>query len=106
MTNQGPRAAVLIAHDEDGERLGFVSVKVREDVNGVERAHVADLAVREGARRLGVGRALMRAAEAWARKQGLPVLGLDVWSTNERAMAFYRRLDYRAESLHLIKELD
>jgi hypothetical protein len=27
----------LIAHDEKGERLGFVSVRVREDVTGVER---------------------------------------------------------------------
>jgi len=106
VSNQGPRAAVLIALDKGGDRLGFVSLTVREDVTGVERAHVADLAVREGARRLGVGRALMRAAEAWAREQGLSVVGLDVWSTNERAMAFYRRLGYRPESLHLIKELD
>jgi len=106
VSNQGPRAAVLIAHDARGERLGFVSLKVRMDVTGVERGQVADLAVREGARRLGVGRALMLAAEAWTREQGLPVVGLDVWSTNERAMAFYRRLGYRPESLHLIKELD
>ena len=106
VSNQGPRAAVLIAQEQGGERLGFVSVKVREDVTGAERAHVADLAVGEDARRLGVGRALMRAAEAWAREQGLPVVGLDVWSTNERAMAFYRRLGYRPESLHLIKALD
>ena len=106
VSNQGPRAAVLIAHDAGGERLGFVSVKVREDVTGAERAHVADLAVTEGARRLGVGRALMLAAEAWARERGLPVVGLDVWSTNERAMAFYRCLGYQPESLHLIKELD
>ena len=104
--SQGPRAAVLVAHDETGERLGFVSVKVREDPTGVERALVADLAVSERARRVGVGRALMLAAEAWAREQRLPVVGLDVWATNERAMAFYGRLGYRSESLHLIKELD
>jgi ribosomal protein S18 acetylase RimI-like enzyme len=106
VNNQGSRAAVLIAQDEKGERLGFVSVKVRDDPTGVERAHVADLAVTEGARRLGVGGTLMLAAEAWAREQRLPVVGLDVWSSNERAMAFYQRLGYRPESLHLIKELD
>jgi ribosomal protein S18 acetylase RimI-like enzyme len=101
VNNQGSRAAVLIAQDEKGERLGFVSVKVREDPT-----HVADLAVTEGARSLGVGGTLMLAAEAWAREQRLPVVGLDVWSSNERAMAFYHRLGYRPESLHLIKELD
>jgi ribosomal protein S18 acetylase RimI-like enzyme len=48
----------------------------------------------------------MRAVEGWAREQRLPVIGLDVWSTNEQAIAFYRRLGYRPESSHLIKELD
>lgn len=48
----------------------------------------------------------MQAGEAWARERGLPSLSLDVWATNERALAFYRRLGYCAESLCLIKALD
>jgi ribosomal protein S18 acetylase RimI-like enzyme len=48
----------------------------------------------------------MRAGEAWARERGLRELSLDVWSTNERALAFYRRLGYGAESLCLIKRLE
>jgi len=103
VSNQTPRAIVLIAQEKSGDRLGFIPLTVREDVTGSERAHVADLAVRDDARGLGVGRALMAAGEAWAREQRLPVVGLDVWSTNERAMEFYRRLGYRPESLHLIK---
>jgi ribosomal protein S18 acetylase RimI-like enzyme len=67
---------------------------------------VADLAVTENARRLGVGTALMRAGEIWARKRGLPVLSLDVWSTNTRALEFYSRMGYRPESVSLIKALD
>lgn len=106
VSNQDARATVLIAQDRQGERLGFVSVKIRENVTGAERAHVADLAVREDARGSGVGRALMQAVEAWARARGLATVGLDAWSTNARAMAFYHRLGYRPESLHLIKELD
>src|SRR5262249_2753848 len=43
--------------------------------------------------------------EAWACEQGLPALSLDVWSTNERALAFYRHLGYRPESLSLVKTL-
>ncbi len=106
VSNQNPRAAVLIAQDMRANRLGFVSLKMHEEVTGAARAHVADLAVKEDARRSGVGRTLMQAAEAWARGQRSPVVGLDVWSTNERAMAFYHRLGFRPESLHLIKELD
>lgn len=55
---------------------------------------------------MGVGTGLMKAGEAWARDRGLPALSLDVWSTNERAPAFYRRLGYRAESLCLIKSVN
>ncbi len=103
---QDPRSAVLIAESADGTRLGFISLTVREDVTGVERGHVADLSVIEEARRIGVGSALMKAGEAWARERGLPVLSLDVWATNERARAFYEKLGYSAESLCLFKALD
>jgi len=102
---QDGRSAVLIAERTDGTPLGFISLKVGEGVAGGERGHVADLAVTETARRMGVGSALMNAAEQWARGRGLAVLSLDVWSTNQRALAFYERLGYRAESLCLIKAL-
>jgi ribosomal protein S18 acetylase RimI-like enzyme len=101
-----PRAQVLIAEDADGARLGFISLKIGQDVVGSQRAHVADLAVAESARRMGVGRALMTAAEEWARREGLTMLSLDVWSTNERALSFYRSIGYVPESLCLIKRLD
>lgn len=106
VASEDPDATVLIAQSSDGDRLGFISLKVREDVTGVERGHVADLAVAEEARRMGVGRSLMDAGEAWARERGFRVLSLDVWSTNERALAFYQRLGYRAESFCLIKALN
>ena len=103
---QDPQSTVLVAEGGDGAPLGFISLKVGKDAVGVARGHVADLAVTADARRIGVGTALMRAGEAWARDQGLPALSLDVWSTNERALTFYRRLGYSAESLCLIKRLD
>jgi ribosomal protein S18 acetylase RimI-like enzyme len=103
---QHPQSTVLIARRPDGARLGFVSLRVREDVGGIGRGHVADLAVIEGARRSGVGSALMNAAEAWARERGFPALSLDLWATNERARSFYETLGYAAESLGLFKRLD
>lgn len=103
---QDPQSTVLVAEGANGALLGFISLKVRDDVVGVARGHVADLAVAPDARRTGVGTALMGAAEGWARDRGLPAISLDVWSTNERALTFYRRLGYGAESLCLIKRLD
>jgi ribosomal protein S18 acetylase RimI-like enzyme len=79
---------------------------VVENIEGGERGHVADLAVTESARRLGVGTALMKAGEAWARDRGFDLLSLDVWSTNHAALAFYRRLGYPVDALRLIKRLD
>ena len=104
--SQGPQSTVLVAEGVDGTRLGFISLSVGKDVIGADRGHVADLAVTADARRMGVGSALMNAGEAWARDRGLPTLSLDVWSTNDRALAFYRRLGYCAESLCLVKRLN
>lgn len=103
---QGPQSNVFVAEAADGTPLGFISLRVGKDVIGADRGHVADLAVIADARRMGVGTALMKAGEAWARDRGLPALSLDVWSTNERALAFYRRLGYSAESLSLVKQVD
>jgi ribosomal protein S18 acetylase RimI-like enzyme len=105
LRTQNPRASVLIAEASDGTRLGFISLKVLANLEGGERGHVADLAVTASARRMGVGQALMNAGEAWARHQGFDLLSLDVWSTNDAALAFYRRLGYSAESLCLYKRL-
>jgi ribosomal protein S18 acetylase RimI-like enzyme len=104
--SQNPRATVLIAEASDGTPLGFISLKVVANLEGGERGHVADLAVTANARRMGVGKALMEAGEAWAREHAFGLLSLDVWSTNDAALAFYRRLGYSAESLCLFKRLD
>lgn len=96
---------MLVAEGADGAPLGFISLRVAKDVVGAARGHVADVAVTADARRMGVGTALMNAGEAWARDRGLPALSLNVWSTNERALAFYRRLGYSTESLCLVKRV-
>ncbi|MGH2916641.1 MAG: GNAT family N-acetyltransferase [Solirubrobacteraceae bacterium] len=103
---QDRRVAVLVAQARDETPLGFISLRVVENIEGGDRGHVADLAVSEAARRMGVGTALMEAAEMWARDRGFDLLSLDVWSTNDGALAFYRRLGYSVDSLSLIKRLD
>ena len=106
VARQDEQAPVLIAEGAGGLRLGFISLKTVEHIGGIRRCHVADLAVIEEARRMGIGRELMKAAEAWARGQGISLISLDVWATNEPAQAFYTELGYRPEALNLIKALD
>ena len=57
------------------------------------------LAVAPRARRTGVGRALMRAAEDYARSLRLGSVTLNTWVFNTAAHDFYERLGY--ERLHM-----
>ena len=52
------------------------------------------LAVDPAARGRGVARALMRAAESWAREHGFTRVSLNVWAQNERARGLYEHLGW------------
>lgn len=88
-------AAVFVAEAADGI-VGRLSI-TRDPHPASE--HVADLGlmVRRGNRREGVGRALMLAAEQWARSVGVRKLELHVFPHNEPALGLYRRLGYQQE---------
>ncbi|MGH3060649.1 MAG: GNAT family N-acetyltransferase, partial [Gaiellaceae bacterium] len=77
-------AAVLVAETTDGV-VGRLSV-ARDPHPASE--HVADLGlmVARPYRRQGIGRALMEAAEAWAREVGVRKLELHVFPYNEAAL--------------------
>jgi GNAT superfamily N-acetyltransferase len=63
------------------------------------------LVVTEGAAGKGVGGALMRAAEAWAREHGYRKLTLTVFEANQAARAVYEHLGYAPETLRYVKIL-
>jgi ribosomal protein S18 acetylase RimI-like enzyme len=69
------------------------------------RAHVEDLVVDAAWRRQGIGTALLRAGEDWARQQRADQLVLTVWSGNEPGLAFYDDRGYHPVSRVLAKEL-
>jgi ribosomal protein S18 acetylase RimI-like enzyme len=50
-------------------------------------------------RRRGAGRALMEAAEAWARSTGISKIELHVFPHNAPAIALYEKLGYEREGL-------
>ncbi|MBN8849746.1 MULTISPECIES: GNAT family acetyltransferase [unclassified Sphingomonas] len=84
----GPASTILVAR-----RDGAVAGSVMAGHDG-HRGWVYYLAVAPDARRAGLGRALMDAAEAWLRERGAPKLQLMVRTGNEEALAFYRALGF------------
>jgi RimJ/RimL family protein N-acetyltransferase len=88
-------AAVLVAETGEGI-VGRLSI-ARDPHPASE--HVADLGlmVARPHRRQGIGRALMEAAEAWAREAGVRKLELHVFPYNEAALGLYEALGYERE---------
>jgi GNAT superfamily N-acetyltransferase len=101
----GHKAAVFVAEDELGERLGFATVSHRTHFTGEGQAYIGELATAESAEGRGVGTALAQACEQWACDQGYRILALATGAANERALGFYRRLGYLDEDVTLIRLL-
>lgn len=92
---QFPRApwGVLLAEDAQGRALGFAEVSVRPYAEGCRGTRVAYLEgwfVQPDARRRGVGRALVLAAEEWGREQGCSEFASDTDPGNEGSRAAHR----------------
>ncbi len=102
-----PGTTVFVATTGDGEPLGFVFLeRTRDYFTGEEHGHVGIIAVAAPAEGRGVAKALMRAAEGWARDAGYRKLTLTVFEDNLRARAVYEHLGYRPETLRYVKLLE
>jgi RimJ/RimL family protein N-acetyltransferase len=95
--NRHSDAAVFVA-ETNGAIVGRLSVA--RDIHPASE-HVADVGLMVGQehRRLGVGTALMQAAEQWAREAGIEKLELHVFPHNDPAIALYEQLGYQREGL-------
>lgn len=89
--------------EEDGNVVGFVSVKEGRHFTGAPEAYVGELAVAEAAEGRGVGRALMTVVEDWARERDLPRVSLDTGAANTGARGFYAKLGYEEADVRLSK---
>lgn len=80
-----PRAAFL-AFDDTGAPAGFAELSIRSAAEGCDSGWIAYLEgwyVEARARRQGVGRALIWAAEAWAQAQGCREFASDTHVDND-----------------------
>lgn len=85
--------ALLVA-DESGSVKGLLHVFARPALEKPPEAVVQAMAVAEGARRSGIGRALLSAAEEWARARGFSSVALYSQVERDDAHAFYQELGY------------
>lgn len=82
-----------------------MSVGTREHFTGDLDAYIGELAVAPWAEGGGAGRALLHAAERWARDNGYARITLETSAANLRARHFYYRGGYLDEAVRLTKEL-
>lgn len=98
--------ARLFVAEVDGEVVGFVEPLVYEAVYFSPLVNILGLAVRESHRGMGIGKALMEAAENWAKEIGATGVRLNSGADRTNAHAFYRNIGYEAkkQQIRFLKE--
>jgi aminoglycoside 6'-N-acetyltransferase I len=89
-------SAVFVAEREDARLGGFLELSVRNYAEGC-RGHtpyVESWFVDADLRGTGTGRALMEAAEQWARERGFVELASDALSTNHLSHSAHKALGF------------
>ena len=81
--------AIFVAALPAGEVVGWLHLSVEPLLEVEIRGEVNGLVVGDGYRSLGVGAALLAAAETWARKQGCKSISVRSNVIRERAHKFY-----------------
>jgi aminoglycoside 6'-N-acetyltransferase I len=89
-------SVVFVAVRQDGRLAGFLDLSVRNYAEGWtgNTPYVKGWYVDEDVRGTGVGRALMEAAEGWARDRGCVELASDALLENELSHAAHRALGF------------
>ena len=102
--------AVFVHADAQDQLTGFIELFIRNVAEGCNGAtpHVEGWYVSPDWRNQGVGRALINAAEAWARSRGFNELASDTTADNELSQRVHQRLGFEIteRSVHFRKPLE
>ncbi len=100
--------ALFVAKKETGEVVGYIQInRESHTLLAGPRAEVLGLVVDKNERRKGIGAALLKHAETWAKENWLPLIRIRSNIKREDAHRFYKSNSYDIKkSWHLfIKEL-
>jgi ribosomal protein S18 acetylase RimI-like enzyme len=86
---------LLVAQQGERNVVGWIHVQATYLLEADPRAEIWGLVVSESARGSGAGRALVEAAEQWATRLGLDVMGIRSNIVREGARGFYEHLGYK-----------
>lgn len=101
-----PNSEALVAVDQQGSLYGLAIYTLRPELlSGEPSAHLEVLVVGANARRMGLGQALINAAESAAAKRGATSMTLHVFGNNKRARGLYQSSGYAEELLRCYKPL-
>ena len=91
-------SSVLFVAEVGGKLVGQADV---HPGRSPKESHVGTLgiAIRDGYRDLGLGRALLQRCLEWMRDRQFKKAALQVFSTNARAIALYEKLGFRVEGV-------
>jgi GNAT superfamily N-acetyltransferase len=96
---------VLVAESTSGQVTGWIHACTRLTIESPLVVEIAGLVVDHGARRLGIGAALVTAVERWAADRGVPVLVVRSNVAREQSHPFYEHLGYvRAKTQHVYRK--
>lgn len=103
---QPQREEVLVAVIGD-QTVGFIHMEIYQPVYLEPMVNLLGLAVTKAHQHSGIGTALLNAAEAWARKQGITTMRLNSGKEREDAHRFYEHLGYHKskKQFRFIKKL-
>ena len=102
---------ILVSQGENGALTGFIEVGLRSHADGCDTARpvgfVEGWFVHEASRKQGIGSALMRSAEAWARTQGCLEMASDIWIDDETSLRSHQALGFEVvdRCIHFRKPL-
>ena len=97
----------LFVAELDGRTVGFISGELREGSPTFRQktwTSVDDIFVEPDYRNRGIGRALLKSVEAWAKERGADGISLQVAAANGRGRKFYGELGFREVSVYEVLE--
>ena len=100
----------IVTATENGEVKGYMIAEIKDEtphphIRRMKTLYIDDICVKETEAHKGVGTALFKKAERIGKETGCERIDLNVWSFNEPAIEFYRKMGLQVSRMHMEKKL-